>query len=145
MYKHLLLPTDGSPLSEDAIRRGMRFAHESGARVTSLYAMPAFQVLSYHADMLEDTREAFDNRMRAEAKRALAFAQQAAQQEGLVCETVSHTSEHPYQAIIQTARDHGCDLIFMASHGRRGIEGLLLGSETQKVLTHSKIAVLVHR
>ena len=145
MYKHLLLPTDGSLLSEDAIQRGMRFAREAGAKVTGLHVLPAFQILTYRADMLEDTRATFEKNAHAHAEKTLAFVRSVAHQEGVACETLSVASEAPYQAIIQTARDRGCDLIFMASHGRRGIEGLLLGSETQKVLTHSKIPVLVHR
>lgn len=145
MYKHLLLPTDGTPLSQDTVRRCMRFARESGAKVTGFYAMPEFQVLTYHPEMLEGTRELYEKQARIEAEKLLSFVKEAAEQEGVPCDTVMTTSNSPYEAIIKAARDRGCDLIFMASHGRRGIEGFLLGSETQKVLTHSKIPVLVHR
>jgi nucleotide-binding universal stress UspA family protein len=75
----------------------------------------------------------------------LAMLLKAATEEGVRCTTVIEVSDHPYEAIIRTAEKKGCDLILMASHGRRGVQGLLLGSETQKVLTHSRIPVLVYR
>jgi len=145
LYKHLLLPTDGSLLSEVAVRHCMQFARDAGAKVTGFYAMPEFQVLTYKAEMLEDTREEFEKHARAQAEKILSFVKESAQAQGVACDTTTSTADHPWAAIIQTAREHGCDLIFMASHGRGGLAGLLLGSETQKVLTHSKIPVLVHR
>lgn len=145
MYKHLLLPTDGSPVSEDAVRRGLRFAREVGAKVTGFYAMPPYRIVAYTMAMVDDTKDLFEKQALERAETVLAFVQSAAQQEGVACDTVMTTSDRPYEAIIKAARDRDCDLIVMASHGRRGVEGLLLGSETIKVLTHSKIPVLVHR
>ena len=80
-----------------------------------------------------------------QANRNLAVLEKAAKDAGVPCETLCEIADHPYEAIIRIAEKRGCDLIMMASHGRRGVKGLLLGSETQKVLTHSLIPVLVHR
>ncbi|MEO8626481.1 MAG: universal stress protein [Betaproteobacteria bacterium] len=145
MFKHLLLPTDGSQLSEAAIQKGIQFAQSIGARVTGFFAIPEFRVFTYRTEMLEDTREEFAKNSRAEAEAYLAVIEKAAKQAGVTCDTASATSDQPYQAIIKTAEEKGCDLIMMASHGRRGVQGLLVGSETQKVLTHSRTPVLVYR
>ncbi len=145
MYKHLLLPTDGSPLSEEAVRRGVQFAHQLGAKVTGFYAMPEFEVVSYTMAMVENGKDIFGRQARERAAKVLDVVKAIAAQEGVECETIAVASDAPYEAIIKTATDHGCDLILMASHGRRGIKGFLLGSETNKVLTHSTIPVLVHR
>ena len=145
MFKHLLLPTDGSQLSEAAVRKGIEFAKGIHARVTGLNVMPEFHVLTYRTEMLEDTKDQFANDCRAHAEQYLAVIAAAASEAGVACDTVAATSDHPYEAIIKTAGDKGCDLIMMASHGRRGVQGLLIGSETQKVLTHSRIPVLVYR
>ena len=145
MYKHLLLPTDGSPLSENAVRRGLRFAHAIGAKVTGFYALPEFRAFAYAGTIIEDTQALFEAQAMARAEAVLGFVQTAAAEEGVPCDTAMSTSDRPYEAILKAAHDRGCDLIVMASHGRRGIEGFLMGSETQKVLTHGKIAVLVDR
>ena len=145
MYKHLLLPTDGSPLSDDAVRRGVQFAQQLNARVTGFYAMPEFEIVSYTMAMVEDNKEVFVRQARERATKMLDAVQAMAAQAGVQCDTVTVSSDTPYQAIVQTATERGCDLILMASHGRRGIKGFLLGSETTKVLTHSTIPVLVHR
>ena len=145
MYKHLLLPTDGSPLSEEAVRRGVQFARQLGAKVTGFYAMPEFQVVSYTMAMVENSKDIFGSQARERAEKVLETVKRIAVEEGVECDTVSVVSDAPYEAIIQTASERGCDMILMASHGRRGIQGFLLGSETNKVLTHSKIPVLVHR
>lgn len=145
MFKHLLLPTDGSPSSNDAIRKGIEFARSEQAQVTGVYVMPEFHVMTYRVDMVEDTRSQFAVDCRAHADQYLDVIRGAANTAGVTCDTQSVTSDHPYEAIIKTAGEKGCDLIVMASHGRRGARGLLLGSETLKVLTHSKIPVLVYR
>jgi nucleotide-binding universal stress UspA family protein len=95
--------------------------------------------------MLEDTREQFAQDAKAQARRLLAVIENAAKEAGVSCDTACTTSDQPYEAIIEIAKEKGCDLIAMASHGRKGVRGLLLGSETQKVLTHSLIPVLVFR
>lgn len=145
MFKHMLLPTDGSPLSESAAHNGIALARSLGARVTAFYAMSEFQAMAHKAHLLEDTREQFERKTLKEAEKALDFVSHLAAQEGVACMREKLTNDHPHQAIVQAAEKLGCDLIFMASHGRKGIVGLLLGSETQKVLTHCNIAVLVHR
>ena len=145
MFKHLLLPTDGSELSLAAIREGVRFAKESGAQVTGVSVTPQFHVLTFNTTMIEDTKEVFLAESRAQAQGHLALLKKAADEAGVSCETEVAVSDHPYEAIIRVAEKRGCDLIMMASHGRHGAQALLLGSETQKVLTHTRIPVLVYR
>lgn len=145
MFKHLLVPTDGSEASETAILKGIEFAKSIGATVTGMHVIPTFHVFTYQTEMLEDTRELFERDSRAHAAQFLATIERAAQEAGVPCNTVSVTSDQPYEAIIETAKAQGCDLIAMASHGRKGVRGFLLGSETQKVLVHTKIPVLVFR
>lgn len=145
MYQHILLPTDGSPLSEAAARTAIALARGLGARITAFYAMSEFQALAHRAGLLNDTREQFERQALRDAEQALGFVRRLADQEGVACTTEQLTSDHPHQVIVQTAERLGCDLIVMASHGRRGLAGLLIGSETQKVLAHCQISVLVHR
>jgi len=145
MFKHLLLPTDGSQLSEAAIQSGVQFAKSINAKVTGFYAMPQFHVFTYRTEMLADSKEEFAKDCKAHADRFLGVVLEAPKAAGVPCETALATSDHPYEAIIAMAEEKGCDLIMMASHGRRGVQGFLLGSETHKVLTHSKIPVLVFR
>jgi nucleotide-binding universal stress UspA family protein len=145
MFKHLLLPTDGSALSESAIFKGIEFAREIGAHVTGLHVSPRFHVLTYRTDMLEETRDAYQRDSQEHAARYLDFIARNAGEAGVACETVIEQGDHPYEAIIEVARRRGCDLIVMASHGRRGMAGLLMGSETQRVLTHAPVPVLIWR
>lgn len=145
MFKHVLLPTDGSQLSGDAIRMGVQLAKAVNAKVTGFYVMPEFHVFTYKTEMLEDTKMEFAKDSRAHASQYLGVVEAAAKAAGVTCEVASTTHDHPYEAIITAAKQRGCDLIVMASHGRRGMQGILLGSETQKVLTHSQIPVLVSR
>jgi len=145
MFKHILVPTDGSKLSEATIHKAVEFAKSIGAKVTGFHVMPQFHVFTYRTEMLEDTREEFARDSQTHAEKYLAVIQEAAKAAGVRCETASITSDQPHEAIIQAAKKRGCDLIMMASHGRKGLQGMLLGSETQKVLTHSRIPVLVYR
>jgi nucleotide-binding universal stress UspA family protein len=147
MFKHILVPTDGSALSNDTVKKAVDFARESGAKITFFYAKPEYPVAFYGEGALIDptTPERFAEMADRQAREILGAAQKLAAGGGVDCTTASSTSDAPYQAIIEAAQANGCDLIFMASHGRRGLSGLLLGSETQKVLTHSKIPVLVYR
>jgi nucleotide-binding universal stress UspA family protein len=145
MFKHLLLPTDGSPASEAAIQQSIQLARDLHAKVTGLHAIPEFHVFTYQSEMLEDTREQFIKDSQDHAVKFLAVVQKAAAEAGVACDTAYVVSDHPHEAIIKVAEERGCDLIAMASHGRKGMSGLLLGSETQKVLTHSKKPVLVFR
>lgn len=145
MFKRILLPTDGTPASLKAIVAAMDFAKSINATVVGLYVIPPFHTLTYRPDMLEDTHDSYVRHCAIEAQKFLDQISKAASEVGVACSVQSLTHEHPYEAIITTARGQACDLIAMASHGRRGAIGMLLGSETQKVLTHSAIPVLVYR
>jgi nucleotide-binding universal stress UspA family protein len=147
MFKHILIPTDGSELSNAAIRGGVSLAQALGARVTGFYAAQDYTPALYD-DSFPTYSMPRDEFMKASKTRAdgyLAPIATLAKECGVSFRGIWTTSDHPAEAIIQTAEKNGCDLIYMASHGRKGIRALLLGSETQKVLTHCKIAVLVHR
>ncbi|MDR0996770.1 MAG: universal stress protein [Zoogloeaceae bacterium] len=147
MFKNILLPTDGSELSAGAARRAVEFAKEAGAKLTVFFAKPEYPVTYFGEGALIDptTPEKFAELANKQAHEILEATAQMAKDAGVACEVKSAVSDVPYEAIIQAADDNGCDLIFMASHGRKGISGLLLGSETHKVLTHSKVPVLVYR
>ena len=147
MFKHILVPTDGSQLSADTVKRAIIFAKESGAKITFFFAKPDYPVAFYGEGALIDptTPEKFAEMAEQQAQEILVAATQQAQAASVDCASVSVVSDVPYEAIIKATASAGCDLIFMASHGRRGFTGLLLGSETQKVLTHSKVPVLVYR
>lgn len=147
MFKHLLLPIDGSELSLMATRKAAEFASEIRAQITILFVKPEYPI-SYYGDgaMIDPTPpDEFSKLTNTIAHRNLQAAEDICAAAGITTTTLTETSDVPYEIIVQTADDKACDLIFMASHGRRGISALLLGSETQKVLTHSKIPVLVYR
>lgn len=147
MFKHILVPTDGSQLSMETVKRAVDFAREAGARITFFYAKPEYPVAFYGEGALIDptTPEKFAAMAEQQAKEILGACEQLASTANVPSAKLAVTSDIPYEAIIAGTATAGCDLIFMASHGRRGISGLLLGSETQKVLTHSRIPVLVYR
>ncbi len=145
MFKHILLPTDGSELSRNAVVKALQVARSLDAKVTAVHIVPEFRVFTYNAEMVEDTKEQYLKDSKAHAAKYLAEVAQAAAEAGVTCTTLAIDSDHPYEAIIKAAQDKGCDLIAMASHGRKGVQGLLIGSETQRVLTHSTIPVLVYR
>jgi nucleotide-binding universal stress UspA family protein len=145
MFKHLLLPTDGSAVAEVATRQVIALAKESGAKVTALHVIQPFHVFAFDVEMVEDTNATYLAQAEARAERYLRPIEAAAKESGVTCETQVVTQEHPYEAIIETAKARGCDLIVMCPHGRSGIRGLLLGSETLKVLAHSTLPVLVLR
>lgn len=147
MFKHILVPIDGSQLSSETAKRAVAFAKEAGAKITFFFAKPDYPVAFYGEGALIDptTPEKFAEMADRQAQEILGRAEALARDAGVASSGVASVSDVPYQAIIDAASDAGCDLIFMASHGRRGITGLLLGSETQKVLTHSTIPVLVYR
>jgi nucleotide-binding universal stress UspA family protein len=145
MFKHILLPTDGSVSSERAILATLRFAKEIGAKITGLHVVPEFHVLSLDAAMIEETPEQYLRDAEAKAKKVLFPIEEGAKLAGVACETLYVMADDVYEVILRTAAEKQCDLIAMASHGRKGIRALLLGSETQKVLTHSQLPVLVFR
>ena len=143
MFKKILVPTDGSTLSDLAVTQAIAFAKSINAAVYGLhasrdYAMPLHGVDMYSAEQFRDFSD-------QEVRNFLARIEAKAKEAGVPCTTGFTVSFSPYRAIIDAAKEQGCDLIFMASHGRRGLSGLLLGSETQKVLTHCNTPVLVFR
>ncbi|MCU0561535.1 MAG: universal stress protein [Desulfobacterales bacterium] len=145
MFKHILLPTDGSDLSGKAIEEGIRLAQSIGAKVTALNVMPQQPTLFYHARISPEALAEAARQAKAAANAHLEEVRQKAAAAGVACEAVFESNDSPYEAIIQLAEKRGCDLILMASHGRKGVGAMLIGSETQKVLTHSRIPVLVVR
>ncbi len=147
MFKHILVPTDGSPLSHKAIDMGVRLAKAHGAKVTGVYAAPPATPLVYgdHLPVGYATPKEHERMIKASAARHLGVIARAAKKAKVPYAGVSPTSDYPADVILDIAKKEKCDLIVMASHGRRGLKGVLLGSETQKVLTHSKIPVLVCR
>jgi nucleotide-binding universal stress UspA family protein len=145
VYRHILIPTDGSALSEMAIRHGLTLARAVGARVTVLTVSLPFRSFAIDPVMVSDNPVRYEQECEALAEKAFEIARKEAAVAGVSCETRHVTQAQPYQAIVETAQAQGCDLICMASHGRKGVSALVLGSETNKVLTHSKIPVLVCR
>ena len=145
MYKHILLPTDGSALSREAVRTAAKLAKNLKAKVTAIHVMEPWDPpasVEAAAFQLPRIMVEYERTLRANAKEVLA---QVASDVEAPCETVAVFDRHPWEAIVKTAASRKCDVIVMASHGRKGLAKLLLGSETQKVLTHAKIPVLVCR
>jgi nucleotide-binding universal stress UspA family protein len=148
MFKHILLPTDGSKLSDRAIQRGIELAEALGARVTTVHVIPEFRIMADESFVLPNTvdiKRRYEKESKARAEKLLDKIGERARAAGVKYEGVAVSGDVPYEQIIDAAKKRKCDLILMASHGRRGLSGLLLGSETSKVLTHSKIPVLVVR
>jgi nucleotide-binding universal stress UspA family protein len=142
MYKHILIPTDGTELSTRTIRKGIEFARENGARVTVLTCslpLRAFgpQVAIDEKRYVKATKDIADQRLQEAAR----FAQAAG-----VEATLRHLyDERPAEAIVETAEREACDLVYMASSGKKGLEALMLGSETRKVLARTRLPVLICR
>ena len=145
MHRHILIPTDGSELSQNAIDYGTALAKSVNAKVTVLTVSTPFHAFVVEPGMVTDTPEHYGKRMATLAAKYLKVAKEAAVAAGVNCETMHIEHDQPYLAIIETAARKSCDLIVMASHGRRGISAIVLGSETVKVLTHTTIPVLVVR
>ena len=147
MFKHILLPTDGSSLSNKAVKRGIEFARKTRVRVTVLHVMPEFKDFADvgFVPLSPALKRRLEDEARARATKMLEVIARQARSRKVRCATLNVANDLPYQEIITTARKKKCDLILMASHGRRGLSSLLLGSETSKVLLHSKVPVLVVR
>lgn len=147
MYKHILIPTDGSALSDKAALSGVALARALGARVTALHVIP--EPDSFELEVLPDADDEAQQRAErlreALAEAYLGVVRKAARKARVPCECVMMRAAQPHAEIILLAREKGCDLIVMASHGRKGETALLLGSETLKVMTLGGIPVLVHR
>jgi nucleotide-binding universal stress UspA family protein len=148
MYKHILLPTDGSPLATKGARAGIKLAEALGAKVSAVYvAMPYTPAVYgdaavYYAGPSPKEHKQFSQEA---AKKALAPIEGEARKAGIACTAVVLFDPKPWEGILKAARSRKCDAIVMASHGRGGLGGVFVGSETQRVLAHSKIPVLVIR
>jgi nucleotide-binding universal stress UspA family protein len=146
MYRQILIANDGSALAEKAVSHGLSLAKSVGAKVIALIVEAPFNVYGVPESMVGQMSDAFAQHaehIKQHAGIVLNRIEDAAKAAGVPCETVQVEHDHPYQAIIATAKAKGCDLIVMASHGRSGISAVLLGSVTNKVLTHTNIPVLV--
>ena len=148
MYKHVMLPYDGSELSDRALNEGIAFAKNTGAKITLMYVVTPYHLPvggDHGSDMVKEIEHRHAVEIEKQANEMLERGRQRAEAAGVQCETIVRPGFHPHQEIIETGKNRKCDLILMASHGRRGLQGLLLGSETVKVLTHCSIPVLVVR
>jgi nucleotide-binding universal stress UspA family protein len=147
MYKHILIPTDGSAIAEKAVEAGIEFAREAQAQVTLFTAVPEYEVptagelMSSRASSLN----AHEQLSKRKADAILGPAQSRARAAGVACDTDFALDDRPYHAIIEAAKRHGCDAIFMSTHARQGLARLWYGSETAEVLEHSDIPTLVYR
>ncbi|HXJ49840.1 MAG TPA: universal stress protein [Burkholderiales bacterium] len=147
MYKHILIPIDGSPTADKAVQAGVDFARGAKARVTLFTAVPEYQPPG-DAELMARRAVSLWDHERLSRDKAQAILQPAAERlraAGIECQTAYAECNRPHEAIIDAARAHGCDLILMSSHGRRGLSELWYGSETHAVLKHSSIPTLVYR
>lgn len=149
MYKHIMLPVDGSELSLKAEKECIAFAKSIGAKVTVIHVLPHFNL---HVSawptpkaMITKIEDEHDEETKQVVQKMLADVEERAKAAGVKCDSLLVVGDSPYEAIIENAGKGGCDLIMMASHGRKGVDAVLLGSETVKVLTHTKMPVLVVR
>jgi nucleotide-binding universal stress UspA family protein len=148
MYAHILIPTDGSSLAAKGARAGVELAKALGAKATAVYVAMPYSVTVYgdagvyYAGPSPEEHKRFSEKV---AKKALAPIEADAKKAGVACATLLVTDSEPWKGILKAARSRKCDAIVMASHGRGGLRGLFLGSETQRVLAHSRIPVLVIR
>lgn len=147
MYKHILIPTDGSETAAKAIEAGIEFARNANARVTLFTAVPEYrppgegEIMSRHVVSLEE----HERLSREKAEKTLAAGVERARAAEVVCDTDFAQSDRPYEAIVAAAARNGCDAIFMSSHGRTGLARLWHGSQTADVITHSRIPTMVYR
>ena len=147
MFRHVLIPTDGSPVASKAVRAGIRFAKETGARVTGVYALDTLRAnVNYGGYRVSEKVVAeIDRRAKQVGQKYLDAMARLAKSAGVRFDSVCLKIGNPYEGIIATSHKKKCDVIFIASHGRSGLSRLIMGSVTQKVLAHSKIPVLVYR
>jgi len=147
MFRNILIPTDGSALSRKAIKSGVMLARAVGARVTGFYSPEKYEILAYGEYFPPDlmSRAEWDNRSKKTAARFLAAIEKEAKSAGVEYSGFFLDGVAPWEAIVDAANKKKCDLIFMASHGRTGISGLLMGSQAAKVLAHSKVPVMIYK
>lgn len=143
MFTNILIAVDASELAAKAIEEGITLARKTGARVTALTVAEPFHTFSMDPAVVEDTPEQYRKHIQELSAKTLSAVADAAKHAGVAFEIVAEENEHPYQAIVDTAKSRGCDLVVMASHRRHGLDGILHGSETLKVLNHCDIPVLV--
>ncbi|MDE2378359.1 universal stress protein [Bradyrhizobium sp.] len=144
MYKHILLPTDGSELSKAAMKHGVALAKTIGARVTAVVVSTPLQSLVVDPNAASKALEQYKALVATQTQKYLDTVRNDAESAGVACSTLCIERDKPYEAIVETAKSQGCDLVVMASHGLRGVSAIL-GSETLKVLTHSSVPILVYR
>lgn len=147
MYKHILIPTDGSPTAQKAVKAGLKFARWAKARVTVFTAMPEYRTpttAEIAARKVMSIAE-YERRTLAQAQKLLDKVARRAKAAGVKLDTEVVLSDRPAQAIVEVAKKKRCDLIFIGSHGRKGLSALLLGSQTHEVLSRSRIPTLVYR
>jgi nucleotide-binding universal stress UspA family protein len=147
MYKNLLVATDGSKLSSKAVAHALGLAQAVGAKVTVFYAAPDYPMPAYADGVVYEpvSRKEYSKLAAQDADKILNEVATKAKAAGVECKTSYSIAAAPWEAILDAAKKNKCDAIVMASHGRRGISAVLLGSETQKVLTHGKLPVIVVR
>ena len=147
MFKNILIPTDGSPLSQKAVVQGVALAKSVGAKVTAFFAAPPATPIVYrdHLPVGYATPGDREEMIRKTAAKYLGFVERAAKKAGISCESVHVTSDYPEEGILKVAQKKKCDLIVMATHGQGGLRGMFIGSVTQKVLNQAKIPVMVFR
>lgn len=147
MFKHILIPTDNSPLSKKAIKAAVAFAKVQHAKITGFYASERYEIVAYGEYFPSDlvSRVEWDKQAQKTAEKFLSVIEKEAKAAGVTCNTYHLSALAPWEGIIEAAKKKKCDLIFMASHGRTGLSGLLLGNQAAKVLAHSSIPVLVYK
>jgi nucleotide-binding universal stress UspA family protein len=148
MYKHMMVAYDGSPLSDKALNEAIEFAKQTGCKISLLYVLTPHHLLvggGRNVPGLKDLERQHAETLRQHALEMLESARNRIKSAGIACDVVFEEGLHPYEHIVEGAKRLKCDMVLMASHGRRGIEGLVVGSQTVKVLTHSSVPVLVVR
>jgi len=148
MFKHILIPTDGSKTADKAVRNGIKLAKQLGAKVTGYYAFEPVPATIYGEGWGYGPRGGagrVEAQMRRAGEQIVAQMGRAAKAAGVPFQAIVAKADSPYKGIVEAAKKRKCDAIFMASHGRSGLAELVMGSVTQKVLAHSKIPVLVYR
>ena len=147
MFKHILIPTDGSAVASKAVKAGIALAKETGARITGFYAMDPVPTHLYGEGYVANKMMVaeFEKRNRTYARKQVAKLAREAHKAGVKFDALVETSRTPYEGIVAAAQKKDCDLVLMASNGRRGLSRLTLGSVTDKVIQLSKVPVLVYR
>lgn len=145
MYKNLLIATDGSELATKAVEQGLGLAKALGAKATVVTVTEPWTAAVSGEMSIAFPVDDYEKGCAASAARVLAAASEIARKAGVACETQHVKDQFPAEGIVEAAKSRGADLIVMASHGRRGVTRLLLGSQANKVVTHSTVPVLICR